>query len=1116
MAALVPQRVSFPIAAGQEQGAAPELLDPPVLMRAHNCYYNRAGELTKRRGWRIAPATADGVSGYPYLPIPDRVATRGDEILWIGETYDSLIEAKESIALLSRVPGETHNDAPPERWRSKGRMPRFSSRKLLELSHSDTGQRVQYWDCAFAGDDGSVSETEGLVCSVWRTRHSGEGNDIGRVEFAVIDVRTRAVLYQSVITTVAFSNTIARVISAKHADGDWYFHIFYVIETEATRFGDVYLVTVPAERPWDAEPPSIFSFGVANFDACVNDIDAAERRVFVGVTMALAPSILSALEYIPQAGGVLSLATSTDMTLDVVPDCIATHWSLSIACDPQGNEIGCHLAHTAIGCVGNPGNIFATFKAGAAPAHSLVGFDCIQSAGPDDVSGGYGGTQIVWAGTHIRDGLERSDNFWISWERVEPKDQGLLFQLSFSVASAPLVLEVPRCATMTRRPWGRPFWFRGNAYIPTVQGCAADTTVLEIVSPYRLGATGEDPGTGYWVAGRALSGEINFNSSLSHQSFSLAEGHNSFVESNYERGRFFTVVPVVSIDGTQNNLALIDFDAREPNRFESAELDNATYFASSMPWCYDGGYGHEIGFPCRPQSLLGEIEAFGAASSSPLVAGEYYVAACWESIDSLGKRSQSAPSKTHVTVAQGQTIAIRFLNLCVTSHHNVKLVVYVSNDGGINYVRSAQIIENQVYQGEQREVELQDFQLFNANAPTLYTDSGILSNTTPPSARFACEFQGRVWFANDRNVYPSRELVDGEEPCFNEALWFRLHHDITGILGFDDRLVIWHRNGIYWVAGDGPTDTGEGGAFSQPQRVPTDFGCIDARSIVRTSKGILYQSSRGIELIDQSLAPRSEPVSGGIDRLLRESGYTEITTSCWDQRYALARFVLRNPTTGYCIIAQWHATFELWTTSGMPVVTDSGRVDTFGDIVSAFGSSWMAVHDSPSGAHATDPLCYLLREKQPGDSLLYLDGFDADPHDYQMQVETANVKLDGLNGFARVRRAYVLAKDLYEESGTPQTGFGLRVAIDYSASPEPESTWVTADDVDACKTESDGHYRFGIHVAKQQCSAIRLVIRDSGALESNEQHSYGFTLVGFGLEWGQKVGTGRGSARSKK
>ncbi len=106
-------------------------------------------------------------------------------------------------------------------------------------------------------------------------------------------------------------------------------------------------------------------------------------------------------------------------------------------------------------------------------------------------------------------------------------------------------------------------------------------------------------------------------------------------------------------------------------------------------------------------------------------------------------------------------------------------------------------------------------------------------------------------------VYYSDFFVDGEGTWYNPAMSFFVHGGsgpITGLASMDGRLFIFKGKGIWAVDGDGPGESGPTGSeFSPPTRLATEYGCIDHRSIVVTTEGIVYRSARGIELLTRSL-----------------------------------------------------------------------------------------------------------------------------------------------------------------------------------------------------------------------------------------------------------------------
>jgi hypothetical protein len=69
---------------------------------------------------------------------------------------------------------------------------------------------------------------------------------------------------------------------------------------------------------------------------------------------------------------------------------------------------------------------------------------------------------------------------------------------------------------------------------------------------------------------------------------------------------------------------------------------------------------------------------------------------------------------------------------------------------------------------------------------------------------------------------------------------------ITGLHQMDGALYVFKSNSIWSIYGEVPNVTGEGGNLSTPTLVFNGVGCDSARSIVLTSKGLLFKGAKGI------------------------------------------------------------------------------------------------------------------------------------------------------------------------------------------------------------------------------------------------------------------------------
>lgn len=1092
--ALQKQYTAIPLGTGIEQKSIEELIEPPMLIQAHNCVLIREGEITKRFGW--GPVLAQDASG---LGQPSRFVKRGDELIWIEDTFGTIEDGNRSVAR-SRVIGDA--SLSNERiWHERGHPSRFNTREFLRLpgnygTPASVGFLIGATDIAFAG---APNRDQGVLCVAWRP---SEQTGLAEVRYAVLDVATKAIIYQGVIAsggTLRVKSQV-RVVGVRHVGTKWYFHVFYERDHNAgTGLRHVYRTSFLASTPWTFTTTDHEEHGAAGaWDIGISDQSLTQPLVFFFVNPEPDPNVTNTILLPSTTDSQLfptTQAISDPFAGDVIPD------SLQGAVGPSG------AASVAV---------FGTIGGTGGNAQLAVGFDnsngVLTARTPTSVitNGPTGASQVGWRGS-----VGNEQHNW-GTTSFYSTDASTKFRGLRGDNGPPKILTVDVWpSTYLRKAASRPFFFGGQQHQLQFAGYAADSVCVEVVS-YQPRAGDSTPSL--HIDGRMLAGKIAHEDSwttLRDEGRAAA----SVVESVLESGRFFVALPVVA-EGTPfvDQISVLEIDGRDTQRFNYCELNGSTYVSGSIPYVFDGYNGHDLGFGLRPQYQGGsELAATGILNALPtLAAGTYRVALVWESVDAQGNRTFSAPSFSNQVTIDGVTttaISLEFLGPERTNHQAVSAAIYVANLANGTYVRSKEWIPS-LAPGLNTAV-LYAPSMFQTGMPELYTEIGQLEAGVPPESRFVEAWGNRIWSLNANRVMYSVEQAPGEAIYFNEAQRFELQYDGTGMRALDDRLVFFCKQAIFWISGDGPTATGEGGAFTPPQRIATEFGCIDARSLLLVDQGIVYQSARGLELLDRGLSCRV--ISGGIDKLLRDDGYSEVRAASWDPIAQIARFALFNASTLLQVIACWHSGLGRWTTAGVPVQRDVGA-SVVKSLIHCDGRNWMALGDAIVTTTSTS---VAARERNLTDSFdhslaLYLDGPADDWFWFPMRVQTAWIKLDGLEGFQRIWRVNALVK-----GRTPQTGVRMAYAVDYSTEPvevepnDPWREWRTSDDLNSGLILSNGNERFGVHVSWQQSSAISVYIEDAQTLEA-EDNGTRFTLVALELEWGRKRGTGRSTEGAKK
>lgn len=287
------------------------------------------------------------------------------------------------------------------------------------------------------------------------------------------------------------------------------------------------------------------------------------------------------------------------------------------------------------------------------------------------------------------------------------------------------------------------------------------------------------------------------------------------------------------------------------------------------------GFIVENGFAYDPE-LAVALRATGSLTSGQL----YSWRAVYRWTDALGRIHRSAPSDPVTATPSGGnlSVTVRAPIIRASGRLNAQIVeprvelyrswlggpyYYVtSEDAGLSFANSVAIVDS-----------FADSSI-EAN-PALYTDQGIMPTDPPSGARLWCDGGTRVFCVGWReNVVQFSKLLIPTAPIeFVDDDIFRifLPEPINAIWWLDGALVIFCRNGVYTVTGDGPSDQGVG-QYSEPRRLPIAVSCDDARSLVEVPQGLMYKGGGTIWLMPRGFAP-PVPVGDAIARYLESYPY---------------------------------------------------------------------------------------------------------------------------------------------------------------------------------------------------------------------------------------------------
>ncbi len=149
--------------------------------------------------------------------------------------------------------------------------------------------------------------------------------------------------------------------------------------------------------------------------------------------------------------------------------------------------------------------------------------------------------------------------------------------------------------------------------------------------------------------------------------------------------------------------------------------------------------------------------------------------------------------------------------------------------------------------------------------PIIYTTGGVVEDIAPPSTQIMTLYKSRVMLldAEDTNlVWYSKQVIESTPVEFSDLFTIyvapttgaaKSTGPITALGAMDDKFIIFKQNAAYYVTGNGPDNTGANNDFSDPIFIAGTVGCSNQNSIALIPNGLMFQSDKGIWLLDRGL-----------------------------------------------------------------------------------------------------------------------------------------------------------------------------------------------------------------------------------------------------------------------
>jgi hypothetical protein len=324
---------------------------------------------------------------------------------------------------------------------------------------------------------------------------------------------------------------------------------------------------------------------------------------------------------------------------------------------------------------------------------------------------------------------------------------------------------------------------------------------------------------------------------------------------------------------------------------DTAEIGNDLLLSGGFLWMYDGQIPVEQNFlvypdsdianPSDPVSPMAVWSTTGgnihAQPDGLTNTHAYFYQFTYEWTDNQGNAFRSAPSipiavtTTGVLNTGSVTLNIPTLRLTYkVGNSPVKICIYRWSVAQEIYYQVTSIITPLINDTTIDQVTFVDT-LADASIlgnAILYTTGGVVEDIGPPATNLITLFDDRLWLvdAEDTNLlWYSKQVIESTPVEMSDLFTIYVAPTIGaegstgGITAFapmDDKLILFKQNtgnAIYYINGTGPDNTGANSQYSQPIFITSTVGCANQLSIVFIPQGLMFQSNKGIWLLDRNL-----------------------------------------------------------------------------------------------------------------------------------------------------------------------------------------------------------------------------------------------------------------------
>lgn len=628
----------------------------------------------------------------------------------------------------------------------------------------------------------------------------------------------------------------------------------------------------------------------------------------------------------------------------------------------------------------------------------------------------------------------------------------------------------------------RAFSYNGTVYVWTTFAQEAAVSSTLTAQLQNVNFLYDETGT---LCGRCLQGIAEgYRPSTGHlPTVALVDGTTQFAWCATQRRKIQLVPPslvgapkVKSYAQRAPRDVVFTFDSNDARRV--ARLGKTLYITGSELCQYDTKRVTEVGFHTYPYRYSAAEQAAGN-----LVAGTYAYRLSYRNDNAVGERDRSTttvvetvtigagafgagpngttmasgvPSLYHThRTASADTTTIEVWRTGVNPTAEAPFYLVSSIDPSVTSNPNRYL--TRVYSGELSGAFTDEYADATATIKETHPeDGGILESISPPASKIVIATDTRLFLAGipgePNRVMYSKLRSEGEVASFNDALFFdvpTLGGAITGLAFLNETLIVFCETAIYAIPGDGYDNLGNGQNYGPARLLAQSVGAVSQEAIATTSEGVVFKSARGWYMLNRGWS----------------ANYIGGPISDYDSDTVLAIHALDSKHEIRCLTDQRVLILDTAANQWAEWTIDDGLHACL------WNNTYYYVNAATVRAEQTDYSAV----------------------DYGLQIETAWIKLNDLQGAGSVRTIQIL--------GEYRSAHQLRVQIAY----DYDSTFVDDKYWTPSPATVGGPLQLRHGPSRQKVEAIKIRLTAvSASSVADPPASDALKLTGLALEVGVK------------